>query len=83
MNQIGKIHINGKITEYPIPTNPLPDSITVDLMELWFTEEEGDQIGKISPLPTHYRIAVLSAYSDPCTSLLDLMVIFVHRARGE
>ena len=69
-NQIGKISpINGKITEYPVPTKSAgPDSITVGLDgNLWFTEEEGDPIRKISPITdiiTEY--AAPSAYSDPC-----------------
>ncbi|MGA9695009.1 MAG: hypothetical protein WBQ62_01225, partial [Dehalococcoidales bacterium] len=52
MNQIGKISpINGKITEYPVPTKSAgPDSITAGPDgNLWFVVCQGNVIDKISP----------------------------------
>ena len=50
-NKIGRITVQGAITEYPLPTR---DALPGDIVQgpdgnLWFTEERGAHVGRITP----------------------------------
>jgi streptogramin lyase len=66
-NQIARITLAGKITQYPVPTGGAkPDGITVGPDgNLWFAEWGGDQIGRITPAGKITEYSVSTANSDP------------------
>ena len=73
-NQIGKITPQGLITEYPIPTpNAQPWDITaLPNGDLWFTEENVDQVGR------HHQSTATSRVPDRAGPVAD-----VHRHRAD
>jgi streptogramin lyase len=57
----------GSITEFPVPTaSSGPEGIAAGPAgNLWFTEANGDQIGRVSPGGTITEFPVPTASSDP------------------
>src|SRR5215467_11136311 len=60
-------HLKGAITEFPIPTSPgSPKAITAGPDgNLWFVEQEGNKIGRITPSGTITEFPIPTPNSGP------------------
>ena len=93
-NNIGRITLQGRVTEYPIPTvsgcegeaSSVPQGITTGRDgNLWFTEECGNKIGRITldGVITEYAVPTPDSGLLGITAGPDGALWFVENERGE